>query len=33
MGNAEWERSDHVRFLRFLLCRDDAQEEASRSDG
>ena len=22
-----------TRFLRFLLCRDDAQEEASRSDG
>jgi hypothetical protein len=31
--NAAWERSDHERLLRRLLCRDDAQEKPSRSDG
>ena len=33
MRNAEWERSDHVRLLHCMLCRDDAQEKTSLSDG
>ena len=33
MRNAEWERSDHVRLLRSILCRDDAQKKPAHSRG